>query len=446
MGRSPLGRAMNSVESGPQHQGTGKPRRRRLRRILGWSAVVSLGLILIAVAVLFLLLANLDNPKLAAWLQSTLKDDYGVTLGYDRLSIAPFSGMEAGGVQIQTPEPYAAHAPELLEIGEVDVTWDFWPLIGGTPRLPNVEIRGLTLVVVIDEKGNTSIDKLVADMDAATAVPRPEPAKKKPKKPDLFSHLLKDALPDLTIASLSISDAAIEIIEIDKGRVSRRVRLGDLCGTGKMASAPGALSTDMRIAPCAQDRGAKIAIEVSPGTPDAVRGDLFTTLVATMRTPEPTTIELDLDADLIRQNVLPRARLPKKLLRAKASMTFEPEAGRTAVRMSAFDLLDGILTSDLVADVRDRPNGDLAPVIERAVGGFAAERLVDTLPDLFEGIALQRAAFEYEITDLAVNPESGVITSGDVQLRGDIASVEVAQDGQTMTLDEGTIRTRAHPR
>ena len=451
-----------------------RSRTRRILRTLAWILGILIVLLGILVGVVLYILANLDSPSIAGWVQDTLRDDVGLEAEYDELSIKPFSGMHAAGLVVAATQPYAAHGPNLATIEQLDVTWSFGDLLGDQPRIADVRIKGLHLVVVMDENGDTSIDGLVARMDEVSPPDPDEP----PPGPELLSHILEDALPDLAIASLVATDVTIEIVQIEGGLSSGREEaerrpdevsdqqdgkqvepgtavfravLADLCMNGTLSAHPGELDAKASLGPCG-DKPSHVTVltgpgaspGVTPGAPEPGRAELDVDLRGTLTTPGPTTVAFDLTCDLAGKSPLPGAELPDQLFRTKTRVTFDADKDRTLVHVDEFVGLEGIVTAEVVAELQDRlSDGEFIPNVERAVGQVAAEKLARALPFAFEGIELSGAAMDYEIVKLAIDPDSGLITSGDARVHATIDHARIDQDGQEIAIDSGLFHAEA---
>jgi translocation and assembly module TamB len=408
---------------------TAAPRRkRRARRVVGWGFVSLIFLVAVLASTVIILLARLDNPQVSGFLRGSLADDYQLDVSYDALSIDLFTGMHAENLRVHTPAPYTEHAPDLLHIGRMDATWDFWSIMRGEPRLGAITIEGVTVRVVIDEHGGSSIIELAKRFPA-------EPEEQEAVIP--LSHLLQDALPALAVDALTVRDVSFELYELKDGRVQRQVTLGGVCMDGPFQSRPGALATKLRLGSC--EDGLKLTV-VEPGAPDARPRELLMRLEHAMTTPAPDRVELAVQGELVRQDLVPGVALPSEVFRARVAVRFEPAAGRTHVELHELRVLDGVFTSEARLTLDDRPDGALATHIARLAGQLDATRLAALAPELLSGITLADTALTYEVSDLALDGQTGLPSRGKVAVRGKVGSARVDRDGQKLALDNAQLR------
>jgi translocation and assembly module TamB len=426
----PGDRSSGAADAGP---GRAPPprRRRRARRAIGWSVASLLFLVALLAGTAIILLARLDNPQVSDYLRGSLAEDYQLDLSYDALSIDVFTGMHAENLRLHTPAPYAEHAADLLHIGRVDATWDFWSFMRGEPRLGQIAIEGVTVRVVMDEHGGSSIVELARRFPA-------EPEEETAAVP--LSHLLQDALPALAVDALTVRDVSFELIELAQQEVQRRITLGGVCMDGPFQSRPGALSTRLRLGSCAD--GLKLTV-VEPRAADARPREMLMRLEHAMTTPAPDRVELAVQGALVRQDLVPGVALPEEVFRARLGVRFEPAANRTHVALHEARVLGGALTAEARVTLDDAPGdgaGVLVPHVERLAGQLDATKLAALAPGLLSGITLADTALTYEITDLLVDGQTFLPARGSVAVRGKVGSARVDRDGQTLALDNALLR------
>lgn len=412
-----------------QAPGTRPRRRRRLRRTLVWGSLGLVLLIVLVVGATLGTLSRLDHPTVSGWLRGTLAEDFGLGLEYDALSLAVLSGLHAENLRIRTPAPYQEHAPDLLHIGRVDVTWDFWSLVGGKPRIGEVTVERVALSVVVDEHGGSSV------LELAKGFPPSEEVEETPAVP--LSRLLQESLPALAVEAIAVREVSFELVELEQGAVKRRITLNSLCLGGPFRSDRGVLDTALRLGSC--EEGLRLAVIERPGTDQAREQELVMRLEHTVRAGEqqdqPNQIDVELTGALVRQDLLPDVALPEQIMRARINVRFDPEAGRTHVRMDELRLLDGVVTTSMVAALDDGPDGAITPSLERLQGQLDASRLTALAPAATAGLALDGAAVAWEVTGVAMDPATGLPARGQVSARADIDSARVDRDGQDVAVD-----------
>ncbi|HWN67592.1 MAG TPA: hypothetical protein VNM90_08120, partial [Haliangium sp.] len=399
-------------------------RKHRVRRAIVWSILSLALLIALVVGVTMGTLARLDNPTISDFLRGKLAEGYGLDVTYDALSIDVLGGLHAENLRVRTPAPYTEHAPYLLHIARVDATWDFWSFVNGEPRLGKIDVEGVTLAVVVDEHGGSSLLELAKRF--------PPSAEEEPEVVPL-SHLIKDALPALAVDALSVRDVGMEVVQIQENQVQRRVALTGVCLGGPFQARPGALSTELRLGSC--DQGLKVAV-VEPGAPDDRPREMVVSLDHEVKTPAPDQVQIAIRGQLVRQDLVPDVALPEEVIVASASVRFDPAANRTHVTLDELRLLGGVFTAEARVMLDDQDRGATAATVERLAGRLDGSRLAALAPGLLAGVTLADTALTYEVTDLAVDAASGLPTRGNVAVRGDIGSVRVDRDGQKLAVDE----------
>lgn len=395
--------------------------------------LVALG---ITFGALLLVLANLDNPTVAGWLKRTLARDAGLELDYDELSVYPFSGLHATKLRIRTPAPYAAHAPELFALDRADIGWSFWPLLGGEIRVSRLELAGMHLAMVTDETGKTSIDALLEAMGI-------------PEDTTPLSQSLQE-LPVMSVASLDIGDIAVTLVDIEAGAPVARTTLSGICVSGPVATSGAGLdAAELRLAPCGAGQasdpatpeapaGVRVRLE-SPSGPDqdgaarelddshALVRELVIDLQGTLTAPEPQRVAIALTGELVSQTLLPGAALPRALVHIQSiDLAFDPAAQKTHVQVPGASLLDGAITAEASVDLHDRPDGTVTPLVHHLRGAVDLQRLVALgagIAGLAQQVDMAGARLTYDIGDVSIAPETGMVERGRVRIAADVPAM-----------------------
>ncbi|WP_428265687.1 hypothetical protein [Haliangium sp.] len=415
-----------------------RPKRRRAVRITGWSLFVIVLLVVATLSLVIVVLRNLDSPTVATWVQDTVVDDFGLGLEYDQLSVQAFGGeLHATNLRIRTPEPYTKHAPYLLQLERLDVKWDFWSLTSDKPLVSKIELSGLSLHQVTDEHGGSSVAKL-AEQFATEEPPPPE----EPAAP--LSRLIAETLPPIEVQAIDLSDISVELVDIENDTVIRRTQLGDLCVRGPFRVEAGALATDIHIGGCDDDKLAAVITEPGPGADaDTKTRRLDLRLGTDIRAPARDTIELAVNADLVGQDLVPAAELPDEIVRLGIATTFDPQNQRTTVRMATLRLLDGAATAELAATLNDRPEGAIAPALDRLSGHVDGARMLGYVSAFVPGVTLTDTELSYDIRDLAIDLDRLVVERGRVTVEAKVGAARAEQDEQRVAVSETRFRLDA---
>lgn len=397
-------------------------RKRRLRRAIGWSLLGLLLLVAVVLTGVVVTLGRLDNPTISGLVRDQLAKGYDLDLSYDALSIDVLGGLHLENLRLRTPAPYTPHAPDLLHIARVDASWDVLSLVSGAPRLGKIDVEGVSVSLVVDEHGGSSLVELAKRFPPSEEEPAVVP----------LSHLVKDSLPALAVDALSVRDVGMELVQIEQNQVQRRIALTGVCLGGPFQARPGALATELRLGSC--DDGLKVTV-LEPNLPDARPRELVVRLDHDVTTPGPDRVHIAIRGQLVRQDLAPEVALPEEIIRASAGIHFDAAARRTSVELGELRLLDGVFTAEARMALDDQEGGATAASVERLAGRLDGTRLAALAPGLLAGVTLADTAFTYEVTGLALDPASGLPTRGTVAVRGDIGSVRVDRDGQKLALD-----------
>lgn len=412
---------------------------RRVWRIVKWMLIVTLLLLLLTVGLLFLALANLEHPLIAGWIKDTVADYTGISIDYAELSVAPFSGIEGEHLVVFTPEPYAQYAPELAHLDKLSVSWDFWPLVRGRPDIERVYLRGLTVTIVIDEHGDTSLSALGGSSSSSSSAP--EPPKPDESAPDYLSDALRKAIPDVAVESIAIEQITARLIWVEAGAIVRRHTLTNLCVASDVAGSSGKLDARLRVEACPESEGVLFAVEDQLQASQARERQLVASLLVDAHTPTAGSVEMTLSSQLVRQNLLRPDGLPERLLTGKLGVAFEPADRRVRLYIDQLDALSGGLTADVRGQLRDRDDGSIAPVFARAQGGMdlaPLQGLIELLvaPE-FEEFAVPAGTVTYQIDELTVDPDTGTVAARDLQMKAQLPEARINSDGQLLTLTDG---------
>lgn len=412
-----------------------RSRLRRVLRVAAWSFLVVLVLVLIVAGLALIVLGNLDNATVRGMIQDRLRDDYGLQVDYELLSVSPFSGLEAGRVTVASPVPFDSHAPSLLSIGRLEVEWEFWPLLGGELRIASARLDDLSLCLVTDDQGRSSLQALLAGFGPGPEEPSPAPAPK--AAPASLSSTLAGLELPVTAEKVSLHGIRLELVELAGDAVARRTTLGPIDLDASLAMPDGVPRVRATIASGSEEEGLRLEQVDHPGTEWARRRELTARLRQALTTPAAGVLALELDLDLLQQDLLDVVELPEEVLRVRARLAFEPAEERTRVRLERLDLAGGALRAGLEAELRDRPGGAFEVVVPEITLALDAGKLLELVRPLVpKGTRLEDVWLRLTGTDLAWDPGTGRMGKGSLQLEGGAEAVHLELDGDGIDLED----------
>jgi hypothetical protein len=199
----------------------------RIRRWLRWSLIALALLLVLVVVTLVMAVRSLDAPWLKTRLQTEIQREAGVEADWSATRVSLLSGLELDGLVVKTPPAMRARAPELLRVDALKVTWTVDSLLGHGTRLGDVILKGVALNVVRDQSG-TSLAQLGGPVSPAPSV-APKAAKSSPLS-HLLADFLRAAPP---LGRVQIDGITLGLVEDEKGQPERRFHLGGLALSGQ---------------------------------------------------------------------------------------------------------------------------------------------------------------------------------------------------------------------
>ena len=151
------------------------------KRTLALLCVGACTVLLVAIALV--LPAYVSSPTFARTLQQQLASATGRQVELDRVSLRllPVLGFTVQGVRIADDPAYGTD--ETLVIGSMRVDVDMWALMGAEVRFKSVDINGVQLRVILDERGSN----LASLLDSLESRQEQETVEAEEEKVDFFS-------------------------------------------------------------------------------------------------------------------------------------------------------------------------------------------------------------------------------------------------------------------
>jgi hypothetical protein len=398
-------------------------------------AGASLGLLLtLLVGGVLIVLWKLDANPVRSRLRAALHDRLGLEFDYEEASVT-LGGAHLRAIRLPTPAADRADAPELLRVGQIDLQWSVLPaLVGSSAKIHDALIRDVEITLVVDEQGETSLDRFLHGLKLG-----PPPAKPAPKSP--LSHALESlGLP--VIERLRLEDVHLALVRRENGRVVERVRLDGLRAEGRVE--PG---SRVRLAVGAPDNplDAVLALEsLRPAAPG--KRELAARLSWTVDVQPPGEVRTALDLRLVRQSF---TRLPplERVVQLDAAVRFAPAEQRTHVELTRLALVDDAVTGSASLELADGPAGAVLPRVRTATGTIDLTHLARAVPPELGELVLSGGKIAYTLKELELAPALRFAASGELRLDGAIAELDAkaASGGKRVRLDGLRLEARGRP-
>jgi translocation and assembly module TamB len=400
-------------------------RRRSLRRLVVRLILGLAGLVWGVVIVLLVVVHGLDQPWLKRHVQALARSSAGVDIDYRSVRVNLLSGATIDGLVVGSPPEVQAFAPDLLLVEHVEARWSPGSLLGHGPAIESLDVSGVALTVVVDERGRTSFDALPQS--------RPSPT---PAPPVPLSHLPASwlmATPPLGKAR--IESVSLTLVRTEQGRVVERTSLRGLSlGATMMPAAKGWRAQLELGSPAAPlDLGVeRVRGETAAG---GARASLWFTVDSTS-----SECTADLDLRVLEQTLVPDLPVADRL-HAEARARFDERAARTEVTIDHTDLGQGVATADASIEVPD--SGD--PVVRHAQGDVDVARLLRWLPAGLVPVTAQRAKVRYRIDGLTAGPVPRLSDGGAIAVDGDVSNVKVSTNAGALEIGEAKVSLHGSP-
>ncbi|WP_075007074.1 hypothetical protein [Stigmatella aurantiaca] len=410
-----------------ESSGVGRPRRQLARIIAG----VLLGLVAALVLVLAAAVAalhHLEHRWLKPRIVSQVEAATGLQLDYQTARIAVLSGLRLEGLVVRTPPPFQGVAPDLLRVGSLEVQWSLGTLLSNSPRVEWVAARDVTLALVADEAGRTSL----------SGVMRPEAPEPPPLHPPLgasqqLAALLASAPP---FGKAEISGVSLRYARVRSGEVLERWSLSGLAVTVEAKH---------------QDDGWKIlATTGQPGAPLPVElsreGSALPPAQALLELSfsaeaGASAARVQVDLDVARQTFDPQFTV-RSLLHGTASAKFDGEKRHIAIELDRTQLTDSaeVQARLVLPDAVEAP-----PVVTRALVDVDLGRLLQWVPTEWRLFSLQRGKVHLEAQELTLGAIPQLGAQGRLGLDVEVAALQLARNNSRMRLESGRISWVATP-
>lgn len=407
--RAPAPNAANTAREARRRRG---PRRRLWRWLtLGVGALVGLvGALLLG---LWLLLSQLDHPWVKARVVAACRDQLGLGIDYDGVTVSLRHGVRARSLRLLTPPPLAAGAADFVRLEGLDLRAPLWRFALGQLDIERLALGRVEIALVRDAAGRTTLSELF-----------PEPPEPEPSEPSRPSQLLAE-LPRATIDSLVVEAIAVRAVELGPDGTQSSVALGDMRASGEVHSqGRGLLGTTLALS------GDPLVLQlIEPSGTRRAEAALSIELGA----PADASVELRARLALREQDLVPAFSASSlssgELLALDATATFDAAAGKTSLSVAPLRAFGDAVALDAQGELLDQ-NG-----LSARLGGTAHLALAGS-PLALPGLGLESLAMDATARELSWD---GARLTGDIDARGRLGELSLEREASRVRLEEVTL-------
>ncbi|HZU83521.1 MAG TPA: hypothetical protein VE987_11415, partial [Polyangiaceae bacterium] len=366
-------------------------------------------------------------------IQALVRASAGVDVDYRAARLDLLSGASIDGLVVSSPPDFRAVAADFVRVGHVEARWSLGSIFGGRgpkghgPALRLVAVSGLTVTVVVDEHGNTSLDGLASPGSARR--PPPVPLSRR------ASSLLGTAPP---VERVEIDDVTLVLIRTERGAASDRAQLSGLAI--RLAARPAAPSPGgWRLAGGLGSAAAPLDVVLTRARADSeaatARAKLWTEVDATS-----STLTVSLGVRMVAQTFAASVSAERWLL-GEAAVRFHPDAGRTDVTLAHLEAADAAATVEGAVEIVD--SGEW--LVRRARGDVDVARLLRWLPpDLVPATAVT-ARVHCEVDGLSSGTPVRLAEGGAAVVQASVSDVVLGAPLLPLRIGAGELALRVQP-
>ena len=402
---------------------TGTLATKRKRRSGWWILRHFAGALLLVVCVgalgVQLVVNNLDADIVKGRLHALVQSRAGLELDYESAEAGIFSGLALENLVVASPPAYREIAPVLLRAEHIRLGWS---LFGRGPTLQKITARDLELTVVVDERGNSSLDSLGGGGAQSGAPEKVSPGRQ--------LQALVAQLPEFD--RVALTRLSVTLLRTREGRVVERARAVGL--GGHFVSSGKGVARRMEVEIGQSDAPLGIGVTDDEGARhDAGAGRLWLTLKL-----DGANAELHARASIERQSFSAAWPHVGELFTVDGSAHAEGDRLRLALDRGELVGRAAILHGAIV----------LTPgraLIERAAGSFDLGRLAPLVPRGPLAITCREGHFNWHATGLEISERPRFEAGGALDLEGRAEALRLKWAGLRVDLDDGRLSLKAHP-
>jgi translocation and assembly module TamB len=385
-------------------------------RVLGSAA----GLLALMALSALVLLHSLERPWIKRRVQDRARASLGVDVDYRAVQVRLLSGVRIEGLVVRSPDEMRALAPDLARVDRVDARWRLATLLGRGPGLEELVLSGLTLTVVVDEHGRTSLDALSSTPGADVPLSRQA------------SSLLGAPLP---VGRLDADDVTLVVVRAAGGVASDRVELRGIAVTVNVTPDAKGSRVDAAFGAPAAPLDLRLS-RAHGGAEAAARAKAWLAVGASA-----SSLTAALDVRVAEQTFAPTVSADHGL-HAEASLRFDAEAQRTFAELDHVEAGDGALRAEASIEIPDRG----PPLVRHAQGEVDLGRLLGWLPPGLVPVTAVRAQVHYRIESLVAASVPDLSPGGSVGVEAELSNVAADLAGGSLAVASGKLTLHAEPR
>ncbi|NTX16109.1 hypothetical protein HUA76_35600 [Myxococcus sp. CA056] len=403
--------------------------RRRWARIVAGALLLLIVLPALALLTAWVVLHNLDRPWVKQRLLPRVEAATGLQLDYQTAHVAILSGLRLEGLVVRTPAPFQGLAPELLRVGTLEARWSPGSLLGGKTLVERVALRDVTVVLVADDAGPTSLTLLTQP----EATPEPLPAEAPLGTSQQLASFLASAPP---VAKVEVSGVSVTYVRVRSGEVVDRWSLRGLAAVLDLKEQDGRWKVFANLGAA----GAPLPLELSREGPAAPTGVAALELALSVEAgAEAARAQVDLE--VTRQTFDSRFTV-RTLLHGAVSARFDAEKRHSIIELERTRLTDSAQV-EVLAVLPDA--ADVPVVVTRALADVDLGRLSQAVPSEWRPATLERGKAHLDARDVTLGAMPTLGTQGKLGLDVDVTSLRMAQDALHVALGDGRVSLVATP-
>jgi hypothetical protein len=375
-------------------------------------------------AVLFVV-GSADRPWVKRRVQALARAASGIELDYASARIGLLSGADVDDLVVRTPEGMRAVVPDFLRVRHVSARWSWRSLFGRGPQVESLAISDVTITVVADESGRTSLDALMEAAPPSAPMPTVPLSRK--------ASRLETALP---LGWLDLERVTVVWLRTEHGATVERTELRGLAAT--MSTKPSDLGgSQVRTELGSRSAPLDLAFARERRGDPAGGGRAALWVEATV---SPTQLVAALDVRVLEQTLAPEASINHSV-HAEAGVHFDPSRGRTEITVHDTQAGEGATTLEASIEVPDSGSA----VVRHAQGDVDVARLLEWLPPGLVPASVGRARVVYRIDGLSTGPVLHLGEGGAATIDLDAADVKAGAEGSRIELDGIKLSVHAQP-
>ncbi|MFE8604578.1 hypothetical protein [Archangium violaceum] len=406
----------------------GRRPRQRLVRIIAGALLVLVALPAVVLVTAVAALHNLAHPWLKQRIVSSVEAATGLQLDYQAAQVAVLSGLRLEGLVVRTPPPFQGVAPELLRVGTLEAQWSPGSLLSGPARVERVAARDVAFVLVADDAGPTSLSGLTSPEAPATPpVEAPLGASQQ------VAALLASAPP---VGKVELSGVSLGYVRVRNGEVLERWSLRGLAAEVEARHQ----DDGWKLFAKTGQTGTPLPLELSregPAIPPA-QALLELSLSAEVGA---SAAHARVDLDVTRQTFDPRISI-RPLLHGTVSAKFDGEKRHIALELDRTQLTD---SAEVQARLVLPDAADVPPVLTRALAEIDLGQLQQRLPAEWRPFSLERGKVHLDAQEVTLSAMPQLGAQGRLELKVDVAALQLARDGLRVALGGGRVALVATP-